>query len=66
MRCPHCETERGIRVLETRTRQDGTKRRKYKCKNQHIFNTVERIEHTPHGGSKLGAAHRIPKDGSDT
>jgi hypothetical protein len=39
-------------VLETRTRDDGTRRRSYECANLHKFNTVERVEIVPHGGAR--------------
>lgn len=29
--------------LETRTRQDGTRRRRYECANGHRFSTVEAV-----------------------
>ena len=41
-------------VKETRTRQDNTRRRTLQCSNMHRFNTVERIENTPHGGDRYG------------
>jgi transcriptional regulator NrdR family protein len=50
MRCPHCGV--WTRVLETRTREDGTRRRSYECANLHKFNTVERVETAPHGGAR--------------
>jgi transcriptional regulator NrdR family protein len=50
MRCPTCQT--WTEVLETRTRQDGTRRRRYVCANLHKFNTVERVEVVQHGGAR--------------
>lgn len=50
MRCPTCKT--WTEVLETRTRQDGTRRRRYVCANLHKFATVERVEVVQHGGAR--------------
>lgn len=41
MKCPHCT--QWSEVLETRTRPDGSKRRRYECANEHRFTTVERV-----------------------
>lgn len=41
MKCPTCGA--WTEVLETRTRQDGTVRRRYKCANLHRFSTEEHI-----------------------
>jgi transcriptional regulator NrdR family protein len=38
--CPRCGT--WAEVLETRTRLDGSKRRRYECANEHRFSTEER------------------------
>jgi transcriptional regulator NrdR family protein len=40
MNCPRCGT--WSEVLETRTRLDGSKRRRYECANLHRFSTEER------------------------
>lgn len=50
MRCPLCRAWTELRVKETRTRMDGSKRRTYECGNLHKFTTVERFEHVKHGG----------------
>lgn len=55
MRCPTCQT--WTEVLETRTRQDGTRRRRYVCANMHKFNTVERVEVVQHGGARRKASN---------
>lgn len=41
--CPECGTW-GV-VKETRTRADGSKRRRYECANLHRFTTIEAIVH---------------------
>lgn len=56
MNCPQCgawtELLTVSKVLETRTRQDGSKRRTYICGNEHKFTTVERVEEVTHGGAR--------------
>lgn len=61
MKCPQCQAWTELKVRETRTRQDGSKRRTYVCGNEHRFTTVERVEVAPHGGDKRGAAYRVPR-----
>lgn len=39
MKCPICDA--WTDTLETRTRADGTKRRRYECANGHRFSTLE-------------------------
>lgn len=41
MNCPRCGA--WTEVLETRTKQDNTKRRRYQCANLHRFTTIELI-----------------------
>ena len=50
MNCPQCNA--WTTVLETRTRQDNTRRRTLECGNQHKFRTVERIEVVTKGGDR--------------
>lgn len=38
MRCPECGSS--CRTLETRSRPDGLKRRRYECKKGHRFTTL--------------------------
>lgn len=42
MNCPECSNP-DTTVSETRTREDGTKRRRYRCANGHRFTTFESI-----------------------
>lgn len=42
MKCPRCGA--WTSVLETRTRADGSKRRRYECANLHRFTTVEYVD----------------------
>lgn len=48
MRCPVCNA--WTTVLETRMRQDNTRRRTMECGNLHKFATVERVEVVKPGG----------------
>ena len=48
-------------VLETRTRQDNTRRRTLECGNMHKFTTVERVEVVGHGGARYKEG--VKKDG---
>jgi hypothetical protein len=48
-------------VLETRTREDNTRRRTLECGNLHKFNTVERIEVVTRGGAREKEV--VKKDG---
>jgi transcriptional regulator NrdR family protein len=57
MRCPVCNA--WTTVLETRMRQDNTRRRTMECGNLHKFTTVERVEAVKHGG------YRKRKGGSE-
>ena len=41
MKCP--EWGKWTEVLETRSRLDGSRRRRYQCANLHRFNTEERV-----------------------
>ena len=41
MKCPECGT--WTEVVETRSRLDGSRRRRYQCANMHRFNTEERV-----------------------
>jgi len=41
MNCPRCNA--WADVLETRTREDNTKRRRYECANGHRFTTLEYV-----------------------
>ena len=50
MKCPQCNA--WTTVLETRTRQDNTKRRTIECANLHKFHTVERVETVTKGGNR--------------
>lgn len=50
MKCPECDA--WATVLETRTREDGSRRRTFSCGNLHKFTTVERIEEAKRGGSR--------------
>jgi transcriptional regulator NrdR family protein len=60
MKCPQC----GVWsvVLETRTREDNTRRRTLECGNLHKFNTVERIEVVTRGGARKKEV--VKKDGN--
>jgi|GEM_PF-2004807 transcriptional regulator NrdR family protein len=51
MNCPLCKA--WSTVLETRTRQDNTRRRTLECGNLHKFTTVERVEAAEHGGARF-------------
>lgn len=42
MKCPRCGA--WTDVLETRTRKDGTKHRRYECANEHRFTTIEQVK----------------------
>lgn len=42
MKCPTCGT--WTTVLETRTRSDGNKYRRYECANLHRFLTMETVK----------------------
>jgi transcriptional regulator NrdR family protein len=64
MKCPTCAA--WVVVKETRTRQDNTRRRTYECGNLHRFNTVERVETTPHGGARTPSKLAVPDKGSTT
>ena len=48
-------------VLETRTRQDNTRRRTLECVNMHKFTTVERVEVAGRGGARYKEG--VKKDG---
>ena len=50
MKCPECKA--WATVLETRTREDGSRRRTFLCGNLHKFHSVERVEEAKHGGSR--------------
>ena len=39
MKCPRCDA--WAEVLETRTKEDNTVRRRYECANLHRFTTIE-------------------------
>ncbi|CAB4136578.1 hypothetical protein UFOVP312_20 [uncultured Caudovirales phage] len=39
MKCPRCNA--WSEVLETRIKEDNTKRRRYECANLHRFTTIE-------------------------
>jgi len=41
MKCPRCNA--WADVLETRTKEDNTKRRRYECGNGHRFTTFEYV-----------------------
>lgn len=41
MKCPECGV--WVRVVETRSEPDGSKRRRYECANLHRFTTRETI-----------------------
>ena len=55
MNCPICKA--WSTILETRTRQDNTRRRTLECGNLHKFTTVERVEAAEHGGAR----HKMEK-----
>ena len=59
MKCPQCGA--WSVVLETRTREDNTRRRTLECVNLHKFNTVERIEVVTRGGAREKEV--VKKDG---
>lgn len=42
MKCPRCGA--WTEVLQTRTRQDGAKTRRYVCANEHRFTTLEQFK----------------------
>lgn len=44
MKCPRCNA--WTNVLETRMRENNTRRRRYECANLHRFTTVEYIDPT--------------------
>ena len=50
LKCPQCGA--WTMVLETRTRNDNTRRRAVECANLHRFSTVERVEEATHGGAR--------------
>lgn len=54
MKCPTCNV--WVRVVETRSGPDNTKRRRYECANLHRFTTEERILQTPQPTPKEKAA----------
>lgn len=41
MKCPHCKA--WTFCLETRTRPNGIRRRRYECANGHRFSTEEKV-----------------------
>lgn len=45
MKCPICNV--WVRVVETRSGPNNTKRRRYECANLHRFTTVESVVDTP-------------------
>jgi transcriptional regulator NrdR family protein len=50
MKCPQCGA--WTTVLESRMRQDNTRRRTIECGNMHKFTTVERVEVAKRGGDR--------------
>jgi len=54
MKCPQCNAD--AHSLETRTRQDGVVRRRYSCKNNHRFTTLE-----AHVNDSETQVHQKPK-----
>lgn len=54
MKCPRCDAD--AHPLETRTRQDGVVRRRYSCKNDHRFTTLE-----AHVDDSETQVHKKPK-----
>jgi len=55
MKCPECGA--WTTVLETRTRQDNSRRRRFLCANEHKFTTVERVEQVKQGGVRRKGEH---------
>lgn len=45
MKCPRCNA--WAEVLETRTKEDNTVRRRYQCANLHRFTTIEQYKMEP-------------------
>ena len=45
MKCPRCNS--WAQVLETRTKEDATVRRRYECGNLHRFTTIEYYKMEP-------------------
>lgn len=50
MKCPVCQAWSDVK--ETRTRMDGSKRRRYECANLHRFSTEERVVELKPGGDR--------------
>lgn len=63
MKCPRCSAWSD--VLETRTRQDNTKRRRYECANGHRFSTVELISEELPSEQKRSKPDRPNKNPED-
>lgn len=42
MKCPKCSG--WAKIVDSRQRDDGTRIRRYECRNEHRFTSVERIE----------------------
>jgi transcriptional regulator NrdR family protein len=61
MKCPRCGA--WAEVLETRTRPDDTKRRRYECANLHRFTT---LEHFYEFSAQHDAAERRRSDSKST
>lgn len=47
MKCPECNG--WAKVMDSRQRSDGSRIRRYECRNEHRFTSVERIE-SPRAG----------------
>ena len=64
MKCPEC---RGwTKVMDSRQRGDGSRIRRYECRNEHRFTSVERIEAPRVGrGPKVDVevAYRMIREG---
>lgn len=61
MKCPHCNAWSD--VLETRTRTDETKRRRYQCANMHRFSTNEHVieDRSDHKTPAAPAKEAVPE-----
>lgn len=42
MKCPECNG--WAKVMDSRQRDDGSRIRRYECRNEHRFSSVERVE----------------------
>jgi transcriptional regulator NrdR family protein len=60
LKCPMCGAWSD--VLETRTKEDNTKRRRYECGNLHRFTTLESVRAEPKNRIIPDRANRSAED----